>query len=125
MSHPKGTVLVVDDSATVRKQVRTVLEEAGYSVVEAEDGAEGLRQTEAHCPALLIVDVHMPVMDGYSMVAELRRLPAYARTPVFMLTTESSQKSARLGRDAGATAWIVKPFNAVTLREGVEKALRR
>lgn len=123
MPTTRGTVLVVDDSSTVRLQVRGVLEAEGFSVVEAEDGIAALRQLDAAAPELLIVDVHMPGMDGIAFVAEVRRHPAHAKTPIFMLTTESAGGVAAAGRKAGATAWIVKPFQAESLRRGIAKVL--
>lgn len=123
MPAQRGKVLVVDDSATVRQQVRTVLEADGFAVLEAEDGRAALRALDGAVFDLLIVDVHMPEMDGITFVAEARKLAPHAKTPIFMLTTEASGGVAAAGRKAGATAWIVKPLDAENLRRGIAKVL--
>ncbi|RMH43000.1 MAG: response regulator [Deltaproteobacteria bacterium] len=117
------TVLVIDDSATVRTQLRQVLSGGGYRVLEAEDGARGIEQAEAHEVDMMIVDVNMPVMDGITMVSRLRQSPKHAATPIFMLTTEASRDVVARGKAAGANAWIVKPFKPDLLLKGVRKVL--
>lgn len=117
------TVLVVDDSATMRQQTRTLLQTNGYNVVEAGNGAEGLEAAKGAAVALVIVDVNMPVMNGIEMIGKLRKMDNYSKTPIFVLTTESSGNVVSQGKAAGATAWIVKPFNPQVLLAAVKKVL--
>lgn len=118
-------ILVVDDSATIRHQVRTCLQAAGHCVIEAENGAIGLQQAKDHPIDLAIVDVNMPVMDGLEMLASLRTVPSKRGVPVFFLTTESSRDLVARGKEHGATAWIVKPFKPDVLAKGVAHVLAR
>jgi two-component system chemotaxis response regulator CheY len=117
------TILVVDDSATLRQQARIFLASQGFQVLEAADGAQGLDRARSEPIDLLLVDVNMPVMNGIDMIAELRKLPRHARTPVFVLTTESSTGAVQRGKAAGATAWLVKPFKPETLLAAIKKVL--
>ena len=117
------TVLVVDDSATMRQQPRTLLQTNGYAVVEAGNGAEGLEAAKGAPIGLVIVDVNMPVMNGIEMIGKLRKMANYDKTPIFVLTTESSGNIVSQGKAAGATAWIVKPFNPQILLAAVKKVL--
>jgi two-component system chemotaxis response regulator CheY len=117
------TVLVVDDSATMRQQTKTLLQTNGYNVVEAGNGAEGLEAAKGAAVSLVIVDVNMPVMNGIEMIGKLRKMDSYAKTPIFVLTTESSGTIVSQGKAAGATAWIVKPFNPQILLAAVKKVL--
>jgi two-component system, chemotaxis family, chemotaxis protein CheY len=104
-------IMTVDDSASMREMVRTTLQSAGYEVVEAVDGEEALEYAREHSCDAVITDVYMPRMDGITLVSELRALPNYRLTPLLLLTTESSQEKKLEGKRAGATGWIVKPFN--------------
>jgi two-component system chemotaxis response regulator CheY len=104
-------ILTVDDSASMREMVRATLTSAGYQVVEAVDGQEALDYARGNPCDLVISDVNMPRMDGITLVHELRSLPHYRLTPLLLLTTESSQEKKLEGKRAGATGWIVKPFN--------------
>jgi two-component system chemotaxis response regulator CheY len=104
-------ILTVDDSTSMRQMVRATLQSAGYGVVEASDGQEALEFARANPVDLVISDVNMPRMDGITLVHELRTLPSYRLTPVLLLTTESSAEKKMEGKRAGATGWIVKPFN--------------
>jgi two-component system chemotaxis response regulator CheY len=104
-------ILTVDDSASMREMVRATLTSAGYQVVEAVDGQEALDYARENPCDLVISDVNMPRMDGITLVHELRSLPHYRLTPLLLLTTESSQEKKLEGKRAGATGWIVKPFN--------------
>ena len=117
------TVLVVDDSATMRQQTRTLLQTNGYTVVEAGNGAEGLEAAKGAAIGLVIVDINMPVMNGIEMIGKLRKMDSYGKTPIFVLTTESSGTIVSQGKAAGATAWIVKPFNPTILLAAVKKVL--
>ena len=105
------TILAVDDSPSMRQMVRATLESAGYGVVEAADGTEALEWARKNSVDLVISDVNMPNMDGIQLVSELRALPSYRLTPLLLLTTESGQDKKLEGKRAGATGWIVKPFN--------------
>ena len=109
------TILTVDDSTSMRQMVRATLQSAGYGVVEAADGQEALEFARAKAVDLVISDVNMPRMDGITLVSELRALPGYRLTPLLLLTTESSQDKKLEGKRAGATGWIVKPFNPAQL----------
>ena len=118
-------ILVVDDSATIRHQVRACLQAAGHSVIEAENGAIGLQKAKDHPIDMAIVDVNMPVMNGLEMLANLRGVPGKEEIPVFVLTTESSKDLVARGKQHGATAWIVKPFKPDVLAKGVAHVLAR
>jgi two-component system, chemotaxis family, chemotaxis protein CheY len=109
------TVLTVDDSTSMRQMVRATLQSAGYEVIEAADGEEALAFARANPVDLVISDVNMPRMDGIRLIGELRALPAYRLTPLLLLTTESGQDKKLEGKRAGATGWIVKPFNPAQL----------
>lgn len=104
------TILVVDDSASMRQVVAISLRGAGYEVLEAQNGQDALSKLDGKKIHLIISDVNMPVMDGISMVKELKKLPAYKFTPIIMLTTEGADAKKKEGQAAGAKAWIVKPF---------------
>ncbi len=116
------SILVVDDSATVRQQVNMFLTSQGFSVTEACDGADGLAKAKAARPDLIIADVNMPIMNGIEMIAALRKVPGLTTTPIFVLTTASGDRVAE-GKKVGATAWIIKPFKPDTLLMGIKKAL--
>lgn len=117
------SILIVDDSSLVRSQVRAGLEAKGARVVEAENGREGLWRARESVVDLVIADIHMPVMDGIRMVEELRKLPEYATTPIFILTSDAAAQRADEGKRAGANAWILKPVKADLLWKAIEKAL--
>jgi two-component system chemotaxis response regulator CheY len=121
----KWSVLLVDDSSTVRSQLRATLEEKGVAVTEAENGSEGLWRAREHDFDLIVVDVHMPIMDGITMIAEVRKLSAHRATPIFVLTTDASSLRAQQGKQAGATAWTLKPVKPELLWKGIEHALSR
>jgi two-component system chemotaxis response regulator CheY len=104
-------IIVVDDSSTIRLQVGAVLSAAGYQVIEAADGLQGIRAVEANTDAaLLICDINMPHVGGIAVVARVKANGKRASLPVVMLTTEGDPALIRKAKDAGATAWIVKPF---------------
>jgi two-component system, chemotaxis family, chemotaxis protein CheY len=115
------TVIAVDDSMSIRETVRMTLESAGYQVLTAEDGARGLSVAQQQRADLVITDLNMPVMDGISLIARLRALPNYRFTPILMLTTESQEEKKIAGRRAGATGWIVKPFDPTRFIAVVQK----
>ena len=117
------TILAVDDSASIRKMVAFTLEGAGYRVIEAVDGQDGLEKAKAANVHLVLTDQNMPRMDGLSLVRQLRSLPQYKSAPILILTTESSEEVKQQGRAAGATGWLVKPFDPPKLLEVVKKVL--
>ena len=117
------TILAVDDSASMREMVRATLTAAGYEVIEAVDGQEALDYARENACDLVISDVNMPRMDGITLVHELRNLPSYRLTPLLLLTTESSAEKKLEGKRAGATGWIVKPFNPEQLLATMARVL--
>ena len=103
--------------------VTFTLKSAGYNVIEATDGMDGLEKAKAKAVDLILTDQNMPRMDGLTLVKSLRALPQYATTPILMLTTESSDTMKSQGRAAGATGWLVKPFDPQKLIEVVRKVI--
>jgi two-component system chemotaxis response regulator CheY len=116
-------ILAVDDSAAMRQIVGVTLKGAGYEVVSAEDGQEALEFARRETVDLVITDVNMPRMDGISLVRELRQLATYRLIPLLVLTTEASTEKKLEGKSAGATGWVVKPFNPERLLATVAKVL--
>ena len=104
-------ILAVDDSPSMRGMIAFLLRDAGYDVLEADDGEKALALAENRTVDLVLTDQNMPNMDGLSLVTRLRELPAYRSVPILMLTTESSAEMKSKGRAAGATGWMVKPFD--------------
>ncbi len=117
------SILAVDDSASMRQMVTFTLKGAGYEVNEASDGQEALDIARNKSVNLVIADVNMPRMDGITLIKNLRALPSYKFTPMLMLTTESGLDKKQQGKAAGATGWIVKPFNPDKLLATVKKVL--
>lgn len=118
-----ASILAVDDSASMRQMVTFTLKGAGYDVTEAKDGQEALNIAKTNKFNLVITDVNMPNMDGITLTRELRALPTYKFVPILTLTTESSTDKKMAGKQAGATGWIVKPFNPDQLLATVKKVL--
>jgi two-component system chemotaxis response regulator CheY len=116
-------VLTVDDSASIRQMVAFTLKSAGYEVVEAVDGEDGLNKAKNKSADLVLTDQNMPKMDGLTLIKTLRGLPQYRSTPILMLTTESSDAMKAAGKAAGATGWLVKPFDPQKLLEVVKKVI--
>ncbi|MCW8878775.1 MAG: response regulator [Kangiellaceae bacterium] len=116
-------ILAVDDSASMRQMVSFTLKSAGFEVSEASDGVEALKVAQSQSFDVIISDVNMPNMDGLTLVKELRAIGTYKFTPILMLTTESSSEKKQAGRAAGATGWIVKPFNPDQLLATVNKVV--
>ncbi len=116
-------VLVVDDSTSMRQMVAFTLKSAGFSVVEGANGQEGLQKLDDHKVDLVISDLNMPVMNGIEMIRQIRTRPQYKFTPILMLTTESQDTKKTEGKAAGATGWIVKPFNPDQLLTVIKKVL--
>ena len=117
-------ILTVDDSASVRQMVSFTLRKADCEVVEAVDGKDGLAKVSSGKFDLIITDLNMPNVDGIQMIAAVRKLPGYSFIPILMLTTESQAEKKDAGRKAGATGWIVKPFNADQLIAVLQKLVK-
>lgn len=115
------TIMVVDDSMSIRQVVSIALKGAGYDVIEGVDGKDALAKLTGQKVNLIISDVNMPNMDGIAFVRELKTRPAYKFTPVMMLTTESQDDKKEQGKAAGARAWMVKPFKPDALLAAVQK----
>ena len=115
------TILTVDDSRTMRDMLLMTLVDAGYEVVQAEDGEDGLAKLGDRRPDAIITDINMPKLDGFGFIEAVRADPANSSLPILVLTTESEMDRKERARAAGATGWIVKPFNPTKLLD----ALRR
>jgi two-component system chemotaxis response regulator CheY len=122
---PMHTVLIVDDSPTMRSMVQRALTEGGYRVLAASCASEALSSLQSETVQAILSDVNMPEMDGISFVRRVRQDPRHARTPILMLTTESGAEMKAAGKGAGASGWIVKPFDAEQLRNVVGMVIRR
>lgn len=116
-------IIAVDDSASIRQMVSFTLSQAGYEVVEASDGLDALQKISAVQFNLIITDLNMPRMDGIELVRNARSEPKYKFVPILLLTTESQNEKKMEGKAAGATGWIVKPFNPEQLLSVVKKVL--
>ncbi len=117
------TILIVDDSTSLRQVVGIALKGAGYEVIEGCDGKDALTKLDGRKIHLIISDVNMPNMDGISFVKALKQIPAYKFTPVIMLTTEAGDDKKREGQAAGAKAWVVKPFQPPQMLTAVSKLI--
>ena len=115
------TIMIVDDSASLRQVVGIALRGAGYEVLEASDGKDALGKLKGQKVHLMISDVNMPNMDGISFVKAVKQIPAYKFTPVIMLTTESQDAKKKEGQEAGAKAWVLKPFKPEQMIGVVQK----
>jgi len=118
------TVMIVDDSASLRQLVVLALKGSGYRVVEASDGVDGLAKLDGGRVHLIISDVNMPNMDGLTFLKEVKKRPDTKFTPVIMLTTESAANKKDEGRAAGAKAWVVKPFQPQQMLAAVNKLIQ-
>jgi two-component system, chemotaxis family, chemotaxis protein CheY len=116
-------ILTVDDSSSMRQMVALTLRSASHDVEQAEDGEVALSRCQSESYDAVIADVNMPNMDGITLVRRLRELPAYKHTPILMLTTESSEERKLEGRAAGATGWLVKPFDPTRLLQVIARVL--
>lgn len=116
-----ANILIVDDSMTMRQMVNFTISAAGHQVTEASNADEALKNAQDKRYDLVISDVNMPGRSGIELVAELRKLPDYKFTPILLLTTESQPEMKNKGRAAGATGWIVKPFDPVKLVDAVRR----
>jgi two-component system chemotaxis response regulator CheY len=120
-----ASILTVDDSASMRMAIRIALSGAGYSVTEAGDGADGLAKLQSGRFDMVVTDLNMPRMDGLTMIRELRRLPGCAGIPVIFVTTESDDGVKAQAKAAGATGWLVKPFQPDQIVRVARKVLGR
>ena len=117
-------ILIVDDSETLRDQLREVIEKAGHNVVEGHHGKHGLEVAESEQDiALIISDYNMPEFDGITMIQKIKAIDRYKETPTFMLTTESTKELMHQGKEAGVMAWIVKPFDDEEIVEVIDCVL--
>lgn len=116
-------ILIVDDSITLLQQLEAFLTGHGFAVTMASNATEGLDAMRAAAFDLVFADVNMPGMNGLEMIAVARKLPGYEKTPIFVLTTESTNNLVQRGKEAGATAWIVKPFKQEVVLKGIEHVL--
>lgn len=117
------TVMIVDDSASLRQVVSIALKEAGYEVIAACDGKDGLGKLTGQKVHLIISDVNMPNMDGITFVKQVKQRPEYKFTPIIMLTTEAGENKKLEGQAAGAKAWVVKPFQPAQMLAAVSKLI--
>lgn len=115
------TILTIDDSASIRQMVALTLSGAGYTVIEACDGADGLAKATANSVNAIITDLNMPVMNGIDFIRNYRAHPSSAGVPIIFLTTESNDEAKREAKQAGAIGWIVKPFKQDQLLAVIKK----
>ena len=118
------TALVVDDSTSIRQMVAFTLKQAGFDVIEGMHGEDALTNVNGKSVDLVITDLNMPVMDGMTLIRNLREKPQFKFTPILMLTTESQETRKQEGKAAGATGWIVKPLEPDKLLQVVAKVVR-
>lgn len=116
-------ILTVDDSPSIRLMIQLTLTGEGYEVVQAGDGVEALEIARQRTASLVLTDINMPRMDGLALTRELRSLPEYRCVPILILTTESSGERKTLGKEAGATGWLVKPFNSEQLLATIARVM--
>lgn len=118
------TLLIVDDSASMRQMVSFTLKDAGYEVVAANNGKDALSKVEGNGVAMVITDLNMPEMDGIEFIRQMRSKPGYKFLPIVMLTTESQESKKQAGKQAGASGWLVKPFQPEQLIDVVRKFVK-
>lgn len=118
------SALVVDDSTSMRQMVSLTLKESGFDVLEGDNGKSALDKVAGKSVDVVVTDLNMPVMDGMTLIRELRTKPEFKFTPILMLTTESQATKKQEGKAAGATGWIVKPFVPEQLMQVVNKVVR-
>ncbi len=115
------TILAVDDSRTIREMLNHTLKQAGYQVLTAEDGVHGLEVLQTERPDVIVTDINMPRLDGFGFIEAVRAEGASKATPILVLTTESEPEKKARARAAGATGWIVKPFDPVKLVDAIRR----
>ena len=118
------SILAVDDSPSMRKMVSFTLTGAGYQVIEAVDGLDAYEKAQSHEIHLVLADQNMPNLDGIGLTRKLREHPKFKTVPILILTTESRDAMKQAGRSAGATGWLVKPFDPNRLIEVIRKVIR-
>jgi two-component system chemotaxis response regulator CheY len=116
-------ILIVDDAVSMRQMVSFTLKQGGYEVVEAEHGRDALNKLQNNTVDLIITDLNMPVMDGITLIQNVRKMPSMKSKPILMLTTEGLAAKKEQGKAAGATGWIVKPFDPDKLLQTLAKVL--
>ena len=117
----RKTILTIDDSRTMRDMLRLALEEAGFDIVQAVDGIDGLEALQHCAPHVIITDINMPRMDGFGVIKAIRSDDKWRSVPILVLTTESDEAKKAIARQAGATGWIVKPFNPTKLVAAIHR----
>lgn len=115
------TILTVDDSRTMRDMLKLALVEAGFNVVQANDGVQGLQALDNLRPDVIVTDINMPNLDGFGLIDRVRRDQRFRTIPILVLTTESDAEKKNRARQAGATGWIVKPFDPVKLVAAIQR----
>ncbi len=120
----KKTILVVDDSASIRESISFFLEQSGFNVTKACDGKDALRFFTGSKLDLLITDLHMPNMNGIELIREVRKKPEYSHLPIVLLTTETLRERKLEAKKAGATGWLNKPFDKEKLYKVIKKLVR-
>jgi two-component system, chemotaxis family, chemotaxis protein CheY len=118
------TALIVDDSPSMRAMVAHTLEVAGFQVLQGEDGQQAAQLLDGRHIDVIVTDLNMPIMDGIQFILHVRSMPGYKFVPVLMLTTESQESRKLEGKKAGATGWLVKPFNPEQLVAVIGKVIR-
>lgn len=115
------TILTVDDSRTMRDMLKMALLQAGFRVTQAEDGLHGLEVLKQETPHVIVTDINMPKLDGFGFIEAVRREELYRDIPILVLTTESDDEKKMRARRAGATGWIVKPFEPSKLISAIRR----
>lgn len=116
-------ILTVDDSRTILSMLKVTLDSVGFRTIEAEDGIHGLAALEEHEPDLIVTDINMPRLDGFGFIERVRRNERYRAIPILVLTTESDATKKERARKAGATGWIVKPFDPTKLLGAIDRVM--
>jgi two-component system, chemotaxis family, chemotaxis protein CheY len=116
-------IMIVDDSASIRQVISIALQSAGYEFIEATDGKDALKKLDGTRVHLILSDINMPNMDGITFVTEVKKLAKYKFTPIIMLTTEVNQAKKEAAKEAGAKAWVTKPFQPKVLLEAISKLI--
>ena len=118
------TILVVDDSNSIRESVSFFLEQSGYNVIKAIDGKDALKHLSGEKLDMIITDLHMPNMNGIELISKVRKLDNYSRLPILLLTTETLKERKLEAKKAGATGWLNKPFDKDNLMKVIKKLIR-
>lgn len=117
----KKTILTIDDSRTMRDMLRLALEDAGFDIVQAVDGIDGIDALKRCTPSVIVTDINMPRLDGFGVIRAVRNDVRWRGVPILVLTTESDDAKKQMAREAGATGWIVKPFNPTKLVAAIHR----